>query len=143
MKGLDNVPAIWSKICIISKLNLCLLGHILRVLTLVLELNNIYKFTYVFSLWMSTRPYAFYLSFKIFFNYQIIVTILFFRFGFDIIPLRRFVRTEEQMLLNILHSIFAILFRLSKVEIFTRTNEQQQSTKRVEITKWWKKKFWY
>ena len=69
------------------------------------------------------------------FNYQIIVTILFFRFGFDIIPLRRFVRIEQQMLLNILHSIFAILFRLSKVENFTRTNEQQQNTKRVEITK--------
>ena len=84
---------------------------------------------------MSTRLYAFYLSCTKNFNYQIIVTILFFRFGFDIIPLRRFVRIEQQMLLNILHSIFAILFRLSKVENFTRTNEQQQSTKRVEITK--------
>ena len=85
---------------------------------------------------MSTRrPYEFYLSCKNVFNYQIIVTILFFRFGFDIIPLWRFVRIEQQMLLNILHSIFAILFRLSKVENFTRTNEQQQSTKRVEITK--------
>ena len=87
-------------------------------------------------LWMSTRPYVFYLSCIKIFNYQIIVTIRFFRFGFDIIPLRRFVRIEEQqMLLNILHSIFAILFRLSKVENFTRTNEQQQNTKRVEITK--------
>ena len=98
---------------------------------LVLELNNIYKCTY----YQQDHMYYIYLV-QIFFNYQIIATILFFRFGFDIIPLRRFVRIEEQqMLLNILHSIFAILFRLSKVENFTRTNEQQQNTKRVEITK--------
>ena len=115
--------------------------HTFRVLILVLLLNNIYRLKHAFLRRMSTRPNLFYLPCKKVFNYQIIVTILFFRFGFDIIPLRHFVRIEQQMLLNILHSIFAILFRLSKVENFTRTNEQQQNTKRVRITKWWKKKF--